>query len=149
VALPLRSWEEFQQIPLFERDERVLRENLRRVEAPGQVVDVAFSLLAIGPVLLIGIPGELVAELGSVLKWFSPFKRTYIMYQATDSLDYIAHPNAYLWGGFEIWCGQLSPTAVRPLINAILDGAEALAAQAALGQVWTPDPASSEERRVG
>jgi hypothetical protein len=75
---------------------------------------------------LIGIPGELLAELGSVLKWFSPFKRTYIMYQATDSLDYIAHPNAYQWGGFEIMCGQLSPTAVRPLINAIIDAAEEL-----------------------
>ncbi len=51
----------------------------------------------------------MLAELGSVLKWFSPFKRTYIMYQATESLDYIAHPNAFLWGGFEIVCAQLSP----------------------------------------
>jgi hypothetical protein len=129
IPLRLRSWEEFQQIPLHERDESVLRENLRRVEAPGATVDVAFSLLAIGPVLLIGIPGELLSELGATLKWFSPFKRTYVMYQATDSLDYIAHPNAYLWGGFEIWCGQLSPTAVRPLVNAILDAAEELSRQ--------------------
>ena len=70
-----------------------------------------------------------MAELGSVLKWMSPFKRTYILYQGTDSLDYIAHPNAYLWGGFETMCGQLSPGAVRPLINAIIDAAEELAAQ--------------------
>ncbi|MCX6048202.1 MAG: hypothetical protein NT075_24135, partial [Chloroflexi bacterium] len=76
----------------------------------------------------IGVPGELVAELGSVLKWFSPFKRAYIMYQATDSFDYIAHPNAYLWGGFETMCGQLTPAAARPLINAILDAAEELKA---------------------
>ena len=129
VPLRLRTWEEFQQIPLHGRDDGVLRENLRRVESPGEEIDVAFSLLAIGPVLLIGIPGELLSELGATLKWFSPFKRTYIMYQATDSLDYLAHPNAYLWGGFETWCGQLSPAAIRPLINAILDAAEELSQQ--------------------
>lgn len=126
VPLQLRTLEEFRQIPLHGQDERVLHENLKRVEEPGAVVDVEFSLLAVGPVLFIGIPGELVSELGSVLKWFSPFKRTYILYQATDSLDYIAHPNAYLWGGFETICGQLSPAAARPLINAILDAAEEL-----------------------
>lgn len=126
VRLRLRTRAEFEAIPLNGQSEQVITENLKRVEQPGAEIDVPFSLLAIGPVLLIGVPGELVAELGSVLKWFSPFKRAYIMYQATDSLDYIAHPNAYRWGGFETFCGQLSPAAVRPLINAILDAADEL-----------------------
>ncbi len=129
VPLALRTRAEFTQIPATGMGEPVIDDNLCRVEAPGATVDIEFSLLAIGPVLLIGVPGELVSELGSVLKWFSPFQRTYILYQATDSLDYIAHPNAYLWGGFEAFCGQLSPAAVRPLINAILDAAEELARQ--------------------
>ncbi|MEZ4681212.1 MAG: neutral/alkaline non-lysosomal ceramidase N-terminal domain-containing protein [Caldilineaceae bacterium] len=127
VPLRLRTRTEFEQIPATGMGENVIDDNLCRVEAPGTVIEVEFSLLAIGPVLFIGVPGELDSELGSVLKWFSPFKWTYILYQATDSLDYIAHPNAYLWGGFEAFCGQLSPSAVRPLINAILDEAEALA----------------------
>lgn len=131
VPLRLRTLEEFQQIPLNGASEQTIHDNLIRVEQPGAEVDVEFSLLAIGPVLLISVPGELVAELGSVLKWFSPFKRTYILYQGTDSLDYIAHPNAYLWGGFETFCGQLSPKAARPLINAIIDAAEDLAAEMA------------------
>ncbi len=130
VPLRLRTLQEFQQIPLNGDGEGAITGNLCRVEKPGAVVDVEFALLAIGPVLFIGVPGELVAELGSVLKWFSPFKRTYILYQGTDSLDYIAHPNAYLWGGFETLCGQLSPAAARPLINAILDAAEELAVRA-------------------
>lgn len=124
VPLQLRTRADFEHIPQHGEGEQAIEGNLARVEDPGAIVDVEFSLLAIGPVLFIGVPGELVAELGSVLKWFSPFKRTYIMYQATDSLDYIAHPNAYLWGGFETMCAQLSPLAVRPLINAILDAAE-------------------------
>ena len=126
IPLRYRTYEDFGRIPLHGVDERVLGENFKRVERPGATIDVEFSLLAIGPVLLIGVPGEMLAELGSVLKWFSPFKRTYIMYQATESLDYIAHPNAFLWGGFEIVCGQLSPDSVRPLINAIIDAAEEL-----------------------
>lgn len=124
VPLRLRTRADFEKLPRHGEGERVIEDNLVRVEQPGAVIDVEFSLLAIGPVLFIGVPGELVAELGSVLKWLSPFKRTYILYQATDSLDYIAHPNAYLWGGFETFCAQLAPTAVRPLINAILDAAE-------------------------
>jgi hypothetical protein len=127
VSLQLRTRAEFEQIPTTGMGERVIDDNLCRVEQPGATVAVEFSLLALGPVLLVGVPGELVAELGSVLKWFSPFQYTYILYQATDSLDYIAHPNAYLWGGFEAFCGQLSPGAVRPLINAILDAAEQMA----------------------
>lgn len=124
IPLQLRTRADFEKLPRHGEGEGAIRDNLVRVEQPGATVAVEFSLLAIGPVLFIGVPGELVAELGSVLKWFSPFKRTYILYQATDSLDYIAHPNAYLWGGFETFCAQLSPTAVRPLINAILDAAE-------------------------
>lgn len=126
IPLRLRTYEEFTRIHGV--DEAAIQGNLCRVEKPGAIVDVEFALLAVGPVLFIGVPGELVAELGSVLKWFSPFKRTYILYQGTDSLDYIAHPNAYCWGGFETVCGQLSPSAVRPLINAILDAAEELVA---------------------
>lgn len=129
VPIRQRTYAEFTQIPLNGESEDSLKDNFCRVETPGALLDVEFSLLAIGPVLLIGVPGELVAELGSVLKWFSPFKRCYIMYQATDSLDYIAHPNAYLWGGFETMCGQLTPAAARPLINAILDAAEELKAR--------------------
>lgn len=129
VTLRYRTWEDFQRIPLKGMSEDVLAENFKRVEKPGAKIDVEFSLFSVGPVLFIGVPGEMLAELGSVLKWFSPFKRTYIMYQATESFDYIAHPNAFLWGGFEIACAQLSPASVRPLINAILDAAEELSRQ--------------------
>jgi hypothetical protein len=131
IPLRYRTWEEFQRIPLKGVSEKALAENFKRVEKPGASIAVEFSLLAVGPVLFIGVPGEMLAELGSVLKWFSPFKRTYIMYQATESLDYIAHPNAFLWGGFEIVCGQLSPDSVRPLINAIIDAVEELSRQSA------------------
>jgi len=120
IRLKYRSIEELKAIPGWENFPP------RISEKAGEPVDVSYSLLAIGPVLFIGVPGELVSELGRVLKWCSPFKRTYIMYQATGNLGYIAHPNAYRWGGYEAVSGLLSPSSVRPLINAILDSAEEL-----------------------
>ena len=120
IRLKYRSMEELKAIPGWQDF------HPRISDKAGEPVDVEYSLLAIGPILFIGVPGELVSELGRILKWCSPFKRTYIMYQATGDFGYIAHPNAYRWGGYEAVCGLLSPSSVRPLINAILDSAEEL-----------------------
>lgn len=124
VRLRFRTLEELNSIPLDPRWQGQLESYLKMVETPGAPVDVEFSLLALGPVLFVGMPGEPTSELGSMLKWFSPFKRTYVMFLATEALGYIAHPNAYVWGGYEALAGQLSPSSVRPLMDAILDAAE-------------------------
>jgi len=128
VTLTYRTAEEMRRIPTVgDVSEERMRSYMERIPAPGGDVEVPFSLLAVGPILFIGVPGELVAELGQTLKWYSPFQRTYIMYQATESFGYIAHPNAYLWGGYEAASGQLSPSSVRPLMDAIIDAMEELA----------------------
>lgn len=128
VTLKWRTAEELQRIPTASGlKENTVRSYLRRIGAPGEDAEVEFSLLAIGPLLFIGVPGELVSELGQTLKWFSPFQRTYVMYQATESVGYIAHPNAYQWGGYEAVSGQLSPSSVRPLMDAIMDAMQELA----------------------
>jgi neutral ceramidase len=91
---------------------------------PGGPVSVEYTLLSIGPVLFVGVPGELVSELGSVLKWFSPYQRTYIMYNATPNLGYISHPNAYKLGGYEPLKTELSPGSVKRLIQHMLSSME-------------------------
>ncbi len=70
-----------------------------------------------------------VTELGSTLKWFSPFKRTYLMYNATPNMGYISHPNAYVWGGYEPGSTRLSPASVRVLIDAMIESMHALSQQ--------------------
>jgi len=128
VRLHKRTREDFESIALYHKFEDRIEGYLKFVGDPGAPIDVEFSLLGIGPLLFIGVPGELVAELGSMLKWSSPFQRTYIMYAATDFLGYIAHPNAYKWGGYEANAGLLSPASVKPLIDAIIEAAGELAA---------------------
>ncbi len=59
------------------------------------------SLLGIGPILLAGWPGEPVAELGAMLKWRSPFLKSYVLFTATDCLGYFPTYNQFYWGGYE------------------------------------------------
>lgn len=59
------------------------------------------SLLGIGPILLAGFPGEPVAGLGAMLKWSSPFLKTYAMFTATDCAGYFPTINQFYWGGYE------------------------------------------------
>ena len=57
------DWEEMHITPKWQQN---VERSLRRIESPGSEVEIDFTLLAMGPVLLIGMPGELVAELGSM-----------------------------------------------------------------------------------
>jgi hypothetical protein len=127
VTLKRRTLEEMDEIAGRTGSPRAAAPFKKLLKQPGAPIEAEFTLLAIGPILFIGVPGELVSELGSMLKWYSPFQRTYVMYLATDFWGYIGHPNAYQWGGYEPIAGMLSPSSVRPLMNAIIDAAEELA----------------------
>ena len=59
------------------------------------------QVLSIGDVAFVGVPGELVNELGLEIKWHSPFRRTFIAYCATDYFGYISTLNQVAAGGYE------------------------------------------------
>ena len=59
------------------------------------------QVLSIGDVAFVGVPGELVNELGLEIKWHSPFKRRFIAYCATDYMGYISTLNQVAAGGYE------------------------------------------------
>lgn len=52
-------------------------------------------------VCFVGVPGELLAEVGLMMKWCSPFRKTFILYNSTDYVGYLCHPNVYVSKGFE------------------------------------------------
>ena len=87
---------------------------------------VKLCLWSLGPILFIGTPGELVAELGLRLKWESPFPKTYVMYLATEHLGYIAHRNAFEWGGYEAVSTRFGPEAGAVLCDEALAAAKDL-----------------------
>ena len=57
--------------------------------------------LAFGDVCFVGVPGELVNEIGLEIKWNSPFARTFVAYCATGFFGYICPANLQAAGGYE------------------------------------------------
>jgi neutral ceramidase len=127
VILPMMTDEEFARVPgnYQTRGRRPIREELIREGGIG----TSFSLWAVGPVLFVGVPGEMCAELGLLLKWQSPFPKTYVMYLATDHIGYLPHRNAYEWGGYEAVGSPFGPDAGAKLCSEILAAAGELKAR--------------------
>ena len=94
-----------------------LYENMREVEAEIQ-------LFAIGDVCLVGVPGEMLAEVGQEIKWHSPYRRTFILYNSTAYLSYLPHANAFLAGGYETAVNSafIQPFESLKLVNCAVEG---------------------------
>ena len=53
-------------------------------------VTLSVQCISVGDIAFVGVPGEIVCELGLEIKWHSPFRRTFIAYLATDYCGYIS-----------------------------------------------------------
>ena len=86
------------------------------------VFSLPLQFLAVGDVALVGVPGELLAELGQEIKWHSPYRKTFILYASTAYFDYLCHGNALVSGGYEAWCQLFDSRGGLRLVNAAVDG---------------------------
>ena len=93
---------------------------LQRFKQNGEYT-LELQLMSIGDICFVGVPCELVAELGMEIKWHSPFRKAYICYNSTDYVDYICHANALVSGGYEPECQQFDARAGLQLVNAAVD----------------------------
>ena len=87
--------------------------------------DAEIQLLALNnEVCLVGVPGEMLAEIGQEIKWHSPYRRTFILYNSTAYLSYLPHANAYLAGGYEtaVNSAYIQPFESLKLVNTAVDG---------------------------
>ncbi len=94
---------------------------LEKVANDTNEIKTSYSMLGIGPILLCGIPGEPVGELGAILKWSSAFLKTYLLYEATDNIGYVVTSNQYYWGGHEANCTRIAQGEGEHLINTVVD----------------------------
>lgn len=105
---------------------RSAREDVPHISTQAREIETSYSLLGVGPILFVGVPGELVAELGAILKWSSPFLKTYILYLGTDCIAYIASRNQFLWGGYEARNTHVAAGEGERLVGEILSAAHAM-----------------------
>ena len=85
-------------------------------------IELEIQLLSIGDLCLVGVPGELLAELGLEIKWHSPFRKTFVLYCSTGYFDYLCYGNALTQGGYEAAHQYFSSRTGLALVNAAVDG---------------------------
>ena len=90
------------------------------------VYQLPLHFLSVGDIAFVGVPGEVLAELGQEIKWHSPFRKTFILYGSTAYFDYICHGNAFVSGGYEAWSQLCDSRGGLQMVNAAVDGLYAL-----------------------
>ena len=86
--------------------------------------EAELQFLALNDVCLVGVPGEMLAEIGQEIKWHSPYRRTFILYNSTAYLSYLPPANAYVAGGYEtaINSAYIQPFESLKIVNAAVEG---------------------------
>jgi hypothetical protein len=92
---------------------------------PGPDVEISLTTFRIGHLVLAGISGELMNEIGTDIKKKSPFSNTVIMTHCNGSSGYICTDKAFAEGGYEIQVTRLMPgaeTVVRSELLQMISG---------------------------
>ena len=86
--------------------------------------EAEIQLLALGDVCLVGVPGEMFAEIGQEIKWHSPYRKAFILYNSTEYLSYLPNANAYLAGGYEVNINSayIQPFESLKIVNTAVEG---------------------------
>ena len=80
------------------------------------------QFLAIGDVCFVGVPGELLAEGGLEIKWNSPFRKTFILFNSTGHFGYLPPANVHVSKGFEYNGCRLSQLSGFRLVETAIHG---------------------------
>ena len=84
-------------------------------------MELEVQLLSVGDVAYVGMPGEAASELGSEIKWHSPFRKTWIANLSTGFAGYISPANAFVQGGYEPLKQPFSARGGLKLVNESVD----------------------------
>ena len=77
--------------------------------------------VAIGDVCFVGLPGEVVNEIGLEIKWNSPFARTFVAYLATGYIGYVTPVNLMAAGGYESQSHRFASRDTLKMVSAAQD----------------------------
>lgn len=72
----------------------------------GEERQTTLTVIRLGEVALVGIPGEMYARLGLDLRRRSPFRHTFLIGLANEEIGYLPDRKAYDDGGYQTWVGQ-------------------------------------------
>ena len=113
-----------EKVSLKLRQDQKARRSVLPVYAGKKETAVEIQLFTLGEICLVGVPGEMLGEIGQEIKWHSPYRRTFILYNSTAYLSYLPHANAYLAGGYEteVNSAYIQPFESLKLVNCAVEG---------------------------
>lgn len=89
-------------------------------QAPGKL-NTEVQLLAIGDIYILGLPSEVLVEIGFAIKEKAGLEKLFVVSIANDACGYICHKEAYEQGGYESTSAtRLAPGAGEHLIEEAL-----------------------------
>jgi neutral ceramidase len=89
----------------------------RRVDMTRRELATAMSIVTIGDLALVGIPGELFVELGLALKANPFFAKTFVVGYCNDLIGYIPTRSAYAEGGYEVDTARIAAGSGEAIVD--------------------------------
>jgi neutral ceramidase len=120
--------------PMTEFDQRgldiVAADRMLELHARGESqVPAEVSAIALGELALVGLPGEIFAQLGIEIKRCSPFRHTFVIELCNDSIGYLPPRQVYAEGGYEAASSPFAPGDGELLVDAVVEMLEGLRGQ--------------------
>ncbi len=88
---------------------------------PGPENEIRLTLFKIGDLVLSGVSGELVNEIGMDIKKRSPFSGTIVVTHCNGSSGYICTDKMYPEGGYEVQVTRFMPGVEKPLADKFVE----------------------------
>ena len=98
----------------------------RRVDMTRRQLITAMSIVTVGNIAIVGIPGELFVELGLALKANPHFAQTLVAGYCNDLIGYIPTRAAYAEGGYEVDTARVAPGSGEAMVEAALSSLDAI-----------------------
>jgi len=89
----------------------------RRVDIRRRELGTAMSIVTVGNLALVGVPGELFVELGLALKANPHFAQTFIAGYCNDLIGYIPTRAAYAEGGYEVDTARIAAGSGETIVD--------------------------------
>jgi neutral ceramidase len=98
----------------------------RRVDMARRELATAMSIVTVGNLALVGIPGELFVELGLALKANPHFAQTFVAGYCNDLIGYIPTRAAYAEGGYEVDTARIAAGSGETIVDTALSALDAM-----------------------
>jgi neutral ceramidase len=100
----------------------------RRVNMTTRELATAMTVVTLGSLAFVGIPGELFVELGLALKANPHFARTFVAGYCNDLIGYIPTRAAYPEGGYEVDTARIATGSGETIVDTALSALAAMRA---------------------